>query len=270
MVYSLKNKLALITGATSNIGFLVSRLFAQHGANLALVDIHPGVNQGAMDLYKEHQGKIMITPHVFDLTRSQGVNDLFETILQRHSNQVPSIIVNAAGADLGQSSRLTEVEEKDLDRVLSVNLKATYLVTQAAVKHLLKDFKNQEFKSKMESYASIINIGSLVSKFGMAGYTHVAMGKSGLVGFTKSISKELSEYRIRCNLVEPFLVASPPPAGTETGGGINKMDIELYSSMSALKLRGMESEEVAQVVLFLASDASSYINGSIIEVSGGF
>jgi 17beta-estradiol 17-dehydrogenase/3alpha(17beta)-hydroxysteroid dehydrogenase (NAD+) len=266
MSISVNGKLALITGSASGIGLASARLLAKNGADLALCDINPKVTEIAAELQELYAGSSQkITAHLCDVTISKSVEEFFAAIKSAHGDKYfcPNIVINSAGIAL--NSPLTQVKEEDFDRILNINLKGTFLVTQAAVRLLIENFPNATFNSETDTYASIVNLASQAGKIGMPTCSHYAMTKAGVDGFTKSIGKELGAYRIRCNAVLPSFIDTP----MVDLQGKNPAQVSLFKRMSALNRIGLP-EEVAELILFLASDASSFMNCGSVDISGGF
>ena len=259
MSFNLENKLALITGAASGLGLSSAELFALNGADLALADISPKVAEVAKEL-KSKYPKQSISAHVYDLTNSSNVERMFEEIKQHHPKyQHPSVLVNSAG--IGREVPLIQMTEDEYDQMININLKGTFLVTQALVKRLVANFGKVKFSSPTESYASIIQFSSAAS-YGLAGASHYSITKAGVDGFAKSIAKEYGPQRIRCNSIKPFFIDTPMVVMTPEKRA-------LCESMTALGRFG-KPEEIAQLIYFLATDASSYITGAAIDINGGF
>ena len=141
-------------------------------------------------------------------------------------------------------------------------LKGTFLVTQALVKRLVANFDKVKFNSPTESYASIIQFSSIAS-YGLPGASHYSITKAGLDGFAKSIAKEYGAQRIRCNSIKPFFIDTPMVEAVMT-----PEKRVMLENMTALKRFG-KPEEIAQLIYFLATDASSYITGAAIDINGG-
>ena len=165
MSHTLNEKLALITGAASGIGLATARLMASRGADLALVDLSEKVNDIARELQDQFSSQ-KITGHVCDVARSSQVNSLFANIKQAHTRHpAANIIVNSAG--IAMLSALVDMQEQDFDKIVNINLKGTFLVTQAAVRALVENFPNFTFSSPTQTYASIVNLSSM-AKQGMS------------------------------------------------------------------------------------------------------
>lgn len=135
-------------------------------------------------------------------------------------------------------------------------------MTQALVKRLVADFDNVKFNSPTESYGSIIQLSSVAS-YGIADLSHYSITKAGVDGFAKSVAKEYGVQRIRCNSIKPYFIETPM-----VEAGMTPEKRELLESKPALKRLG-KPEEIAQLIYFLAIDASSYITGASIDINGG-
>jgi NAD(P)-dependent dehydrogenase (short-subunit alcohol dehydrogenase family) len=258
---SLNGKLALITGAASGIGLATARLFAQHGCDLALVDIAANIHDVGKNIQEEFSNAI-VTSHVVDVANSEQVNALFAEIKNKHpKHSAANVIVNSAG--IARSSPITEMSEAEFDQVVDISLKGTFLITQGAARALIANFDSFKAENETQSYASIINLASQASKRGAAGASHYSAAKAGIEGFTRSMAKELGDYKIRCNAILPYFIE------TSMIDFLDANKRALYSSLVPLKRLG-KAEEVAQLALFLATDASSYISGNSIDIAGGY
>lgn len=258
----LKNKLALITGGSSGIGLEVAKKFALNGASLALVDMNSNVNDVASEISKLNlNDKIEVSSHVCDVSDSKQVNDLFSNLKSKHPiHKVPSVVVNSAG--ITRDSFFLKMSEKDFDQVISVNLKGTYLVSQAATRALIENIKAKEELNAMKSYGSIINLASVVGKFGNIGQANYSASKAGVEGLTKTIAKETGRYKIRCNCILPGYIKTPMT------DKVPKKYLEQMLQIIPLGRFGLP-DDIADLALFLASDSSSFITGASIECSGG-
>jgi len=185
-----------------------------------------------------------------DVSVGRSVHSLLSDI--RHScGAVPSIVCNSAG--ITRDSFLLKMDETSWNTVIDVNLKGTFLVSQTAAAAMV-DAKVQQ--------GSIINIASIIGKTGNMGQCNYAASKAGVEAFTRSISKELAKYSIRCNAVLPGFIETPMLSA------VPEKVKDKFRALIPLGRTG-SPEEVAEVVLFLASNRSSYVTGNSIEVSGG-
>jgi 17beta-estradiol 17-dehydrogenase/3alpha(17beta)-hydroxysteroid dehydrogenase (NAD+) len=169
--------------------------------------------------------------------------------------------MNSAG--ITRDSYLLKMSESDFDQVIAVNLKGTHLITQATCRLLVAEQQaNNVDLTHVRSYASIINISSVIGKYGNMGQTNYAASKAGVIGFTLSTAKEMGRFKIRCNSILPGYIRTPMT------DRVPQKSLDMVKRMIALERIG-EPDDVAQLALFLASESSSYITGTNIECSGG-
>ena len=241
----LKDKTALITGAARGIGRAIALQFATEGADIAFTDLK--VDENMESLEKEigllgRRGK----GYASDASDFLGAETLVEQVI--HDFGRIDILVNNAG--ITRDNLLMRMTESDWDLVIKVNLKSAFSMTKAIQKHMLK-----------QRSGSIINMSSVVGMNGNAGQSNYSASKAGLIGFTKSVAQELGSRNIRCNAVAPGFIL------TEMTEKLPEDIKKSWAEKIPLK-RGGTTEEVAKVVLFLASDLSSYISGQVIQVCG--
>ncbi|RNA43842.1 Estradiol 17-beta-dehydrogenase 8 [Brachionus plicatilis] len=256
----LANKLALITGGASGIGKSIAKLYAKNGANLCLADLsRDTLNKLSEEIQTENKDRqIRISTHTCDVSISGDVENLFKSIRESHES-TPNVVVNSAGITRDQV--MLKMSEKDFDKVINVNLKGTFLVNQLAVRCLMENLKTTD-PSKMPTYASLINLASVVGKYGNIGQTNYAASKAGVEGMTKTIAKEIGKFNIRCNAILPGLIETPMTNHVPEN--------ILQKIIKSVPLRRIgQPQDIAQLALFLASDSSSYITGASIECSGG-
>ncbi len=202
---------------------------------------------------------INITSHSCDVTKSNQVDKLFNDINEKHKNHLTArIIVNSAG--VGPKTSILDLSESEFDEVIAINLKGTHLVTRAAIKQLVEAFPKFKFENEIQSYASIINLSSQAAKGSMS--PHYASSKAAVLAYSKSIARELGKYRIRSNSILPYFIETPMI------NVLNQKEEKILKNIVPLRRFG-RAEEVAELCLFLASDASSYINATGIDINGG-
>uniref|UniRef100_A0A8C6U6V3 (3R)-3-hydroxyacyl-CoA dehydrogenase n=1 Tax=Neogobius melanostomus TaxID=47308 RepID=A0A8C6U6V3_9GOBI len=244
------SRLALVTGGGSGIGRAVCQRFASEGATVVVADVSRDAADETLDvLRRDHGGQQHTAVHV-DVSSKDSVGKLI-TQIQTHYFQPPSVCVNAAG--ITQDDFLLSLEEEQFDKVIQVNLKGTFLVTQAVAQALV---------ASGASKGSIITLGSIVGKVGNIGQANYAASKAGVEGLTRSAAKELSKFGIRCNCVLPGFISTPMT---------DKVPEKVINKLLTLVPLGRMGEpaEVADVCAFLASDESRYITGTSVEVTGG-
>lgn len=248
-VGSVAGRIALVTGAGSGIGRAACVTLAREGATIISADIDKRKAKLTLDLLEDKKKEhIYMELNVMD---SSNIGKLF-TELNSLSIQPPSIVVNSAG--ITKDNFILKLDESHFDEVINVNLKGTFLVLQAAAKAMIE--------ANVSQGGSIINLASIVGKRGNIGQGNYSASKAGVEALTKTAAKEFGKFGIRCNAVVPGFIESPM---TEV---IPKKVKDMFRSQIAIGRFGQPSE-VAEVIAFLASNKSSYINGASIEVTGG-
>jgi NAD(P)-dependent dehydrogenase (short-subunit alcohol dehydrogenase family) len=246
----LENKVAIVTGAGGGIGQVIAVSLAKEGANLVVNDIYPeALNNVASGI--KAMGRKVITVKA-DVTNSREVEQMVKTTLDEYGRI--DILANVAGGAARGERRgyFHEVSEEAWNSVIDLNLKGTLMCCHAVIEHMMK-----------KRSGKIINIGSVAGMIGssiaMADYS---AAKAGVIGFTKALAKELGPYGINVNCV------SPGPIGTPHFFTLDQETVKKLESFTYLKRLG-KPEEVANVVVFLASDEASYVTGQNYAVCGG-
>ncbi len=242
----LEGKTALITGASRGIGKAIARKFASEGANIAITNIADD------DEFRDTISELAI----FGITaRGYVSNAASFQDSQRVINDVVAdfgridILVNNAG--ITKDTLLMRMTEEQWDAVISVNLKSVFNLTKAVLQPMLKQ-KN----------GSIINMSSVVGVQGNAGQSNYSASKAGILGFTKSVAKEVGSRNIKCNAIAPGFII------TEMTDKLPEDVKKEWAEKIPLR-RGGTPDDVANVALFLASELSSYVTGQTIHVCGG-
>ena len=241
----LAGKVALVTGAAQGIGKAVALLLAQNGADIVVSDINL---EKAEETAKEVQtlGRKALAIKV-DVAKLDDVEKMVGAIWARFG-QV-DILVNNAG--IARDKLILRMTEEDWDAVLNINLKGTFNCTKAVVRHM----------SKQRS-GKIVNIASVVGEMGNAGQGNYAASKAGVIGFTKTIAREFAQRGINVNAIAPGYIETPM---TDALPDKAKEELKRLIPMDRLG----KPEDVAEAVLFLVSEASSYITGQVLNVNGG-
>jgi len=242
----LAEKNVLITGASRGIGRSIAIEMAKQGANIAFTYLSSP--DKAIELEKElQQSGIKAKGYKSDASDFKAAEELITNILTDFGSL--EVVVNNAGVT--KDNLLMRMTEEQFDDVIRINLKSVFNITKACQKPMLKQRKG-----------SIINISSVVGIKGNAGQANYAASKAGIIGFTKSIALELGSRNIRCNAVAPGFIV------TEMTDALSAETTKHWSEQIPLK-RGGTPEDVANLVIFLASENSSYITGQVINVDGG-
>lgn len=253
---SLKGKTALITGGASGIGKATARRFAEAGSDLYLVDLNENGLKEVADELRERYNVRVITYKV-DLSRKDEIDELWGKI----RDNPPDVLVNNAG--VYEFRDFIEVDWDFLERTLSINLKSVFFMCQNMI------------RLRGDRGGVIINVSSIESILPFAkGLVHYDISKIGVIGLTRALAKEYGSKGYRINAVVPGGIKTPGVDKLRREA-ILKLNLNLVETgidfMRRLPLKRFgEPDEVARVILFLASDLASYVHGAIIPVDGGF
>ena len=242
----LKNKTILVTGGSRGIGKSIVLKLAKYGANVIFTYLS---SSKKADLVIKDAQKFGVTVDAFqsDASNYEECQKLIDELLDKYSHI--DVLVNNAG--ITKDNLLLRMTQEDFDTVLNINMKSVFNMTKSVQKCMLKARKG-----------SIINLSSIVGVKGNAGQANYAASKSAIIGFSKSIALELGSRNIRCNVVAPGYIE------TEMTQKLDSKISDLWKQKIPLKRAG-DGNDVANLVLFLASDMSSYITGQVISVCGG-
>jgi len=242
----LEGKNILITGGSRGIGKSIVEVLFNNGANVGFTfsSSQSAANEIAKNLNSSSQKCIA---YKSDASKLDQCENLVESFL--NDFETIDVLINNAG--ITKDNLLMRMSEDDFDKVMEVNLKSVFNMTKACQRVFLKNRKG-----------SIINMSSVVGVKGNAGQSNYAASKAGIIGFSKSIAQELGSRSIRCNVIAPGFIK------TEMTDNLSDSIIESWTENIPLKRPG-ESNDVANLCLFLASDLSSYITGQVINVDGG-
>ncbi|MFY8125613.1 MAG: 3-oxoacyl-ACP reductase FabG [Hydrogenophaga sp.] len=238
-------KVSLITGAAQGIGLATAKKFAQEGAVVVVCDIHAEAVNAAVAQCQAIGAQV--EGHTMDVTQRDQVDAVVAAVLARHGRI--DVLVNNAG--ITQDARLQNMTQAQFDRVIDVNLRGVFHCAQAVANTMVA-----------QGSGVILNASSVVGIYGNFGQTNYAASKFGVIGFTKTWSRELGPKGVRVNAVAPGFIATPILSTVP-----EKVIAEMAQRVPLRRLG--QPEEIANVYAFLASDEASYINGEVIEVSGG-
>ena len=234
------NKIVLVTGASRGIGLEVAKLFSKEGYKVI------GTSRGDFNL-GDHIGDSSAISVQLDLMSKESINDLFE--LLKSKDILPSVLINNAG--ITKDQLFLRMKDKDWDEVIETNLNGLFRVTKAFIKPMVKN-----------KFGRVINISSVAGLMGNSGQVNYSSSKSAMVGFSRSLAKELGSRNITSNVVAPGFIE------TDMTTFLNDDDKIEVSKNIPMKRFGTV-EDVAKCIVFLASDNANYITGQIISVDGG-
>jgi len=240
----LDGRTAVVTGGAQGIGFAIAELYVAEGARVVLGDLDPDATAAAVE--KLGGGDVAAAVRC-DVTKADDVEALIAAAVDTFGGL--DVMVNNAG--ITRDATMRKMTEEQFDQVIAVHLKGTWNGTRKAA-DVMRENKR----------GAIVNISSISGKVGLIGQTNYSAAKAGIVGLTKAAAKEVAHLGVRINAIQPGLIRS---AMTEA------MPQRIWDSKLAEipMARAGEPAEVANVALFLASDLSSYMTGTVLEVTGG-
>lgn len=242
----LTGKTIIVTGAGRGIGKGIAEVLAKEGANIVVSDIDAASCESTAKELVEKFG-VKSVGIAGNVAKKDDAVKLAEKAKELGEGKIWGIVNNAG---ITKDSMLLKMSEDQWDAVLNVNLKGVFLCTQAAIQYMT------------ESGGSVVNISSIVGKAGNIGQTNYCASKSGVVGFSKAVAKEFARKGVRCNAIQPGFIKTPM-----TDAIPEKVVSQLVASIP-MQTMGMP-EDIANACLFLLSDMSRYITGTVIEVAGG-
>jgi len=246
MSLSLEGKTALVTGGTRGIGKAIVLKLAELGANVAFTYARSEEAAKEVKSQVEELGRKALNFQA-DATDTSKAQEVIDQVMEAWSQL--DILVNNAG--ITRDNLILRMREDQWDDVINTNLKSVFNYSKAAVKPMMRS-----------RGGSIINISSVVGISGNAGQTNYSASKAGIIGFSKSLAKELASRNIRTNVVAPGYIL------TEMTGELDEKVLESIKEETPLGRAG-NPEEIADAVAFLASDMSVYITGEVLRVDGG-
>lgn len=245
----LEGKTAIVTGAARGIGEAIAIKFAEQGGNIAFTYISDG-STGKAKTLEEKLGGMGVKAKAYQ--SNAGDYAACESFVNDVIKEFGTVDICVNNAGISKDNLLLRMTPEQWDEVMQINLKSVFNMTKQVIRPMMKA-KN----------GSIINMSSVIGEMGNGGQSSYAASKAGIIGFTKSIAKELGSRNIRCNAIAPGFVETDMTHYLKDGEGAEKYkaDIPLGRFASA--------EDIANVALFLASGMGSYLTGQVISACGG-
>ncbi len=241
-----EKQVVFVTGGSRGIGKAIALKYAENGYNVVINYVSENTN---IDELKDEFDKYSIESLIVkaDVSKAEEVENVVKQAIEKFGRI--DVLVNNAG--ITRDTLLMRMKEEDFDKVIEINLKGTFLVTKAVTPYMMKKRSGR-----------IINLSSVVGVTGNAGQSNYSASKAGIIGFTKSVAKELASRDIRANAVAPGFIDTDMT---------NVLSDDVKANINAqipMKRMGT-AREIANVVYFLGSEESSYITGQVINIDGG-
>ena len=251
--FSLENKIAWVTGASYGIGFAIAEAYADCGATIVFNDINEELVNKGLKAYEEKG--IKARGFVCDVTDEKAVNELVKTV----EAEIGTIDILVNNAGIIRRIPMTEMSAEEFRKVIDVDLNAPFICAKAVIPGM-----------KKKGHGKIINICSMMSELGRETVSAYAAAKGGLKMLTKNICSEFGEFNIQCNGIGPGYIETPqtaPLRERQADGSRHPFDQFIISKTPAA--RWGRTEDLQGPAVFLASDASDFVNGHILYVDGG-
>lgn len=241
----LANKVAIITGAGSGIGFETAKAFVGEGAKVGIIDLVTGGIEKVCSEIDEKGSQTLCMKG--DVTNRSDVRAAVDEVKRRWGRV--DVLLNNAG--IVRDSLVTKMTDDQWDKVMLVDLKGAFICIQEVVGTMIE-----------QGSGSIINVSSVSGVYGNIGQANYSAAKAGLIGLTRTLAKELGRKGIRVNAVAPGFITTPMTAG------VPPKILDIMKEKTPLRMLG-EPKDVAYAYIYLASDESRYVNGSILAIDGG-
>lgn len=240
-----KDKVALVTGASRGIGYSIAERLAKDGANIILTATSNKIEEVAKELSSKYN--IQAIGVAGDISKESDVKTLFKTITEKFGKL--DICVNNAG--ITKDTLSMRMSAEDFDAVINVNLRSVFLVSKEAILLMMR-----------EKYGRIVNMSSIVGLRGNVGQANYAASKAGIIGLTKTLAAEVAKRNITVNAVAPGFI------DTDMTKAVSDKAKEEFLKLIPMEKAGLP-EDIAEAVVFLASDRAKYITGQVLVVDGG-
>ncbi len=245
MKFGLENKITVVTGGAQGIGRAICQALAQEGAKVVVADIHPNASETVQMIRDAGREAMFVNTNVAD---EHSVKQLYETVLAKFGTI--DILVNNAG--ICRMISILDITVEEWDKILAVNLRGTFLMSREAFR-IMKD----------KQQGRIVSIASAAAKIGgLAAGAHYSASKAGVICFTKSLALQAAPYHVNVNAV------CPGPTSTEMTDAWGDETNKAFAAHIPWK-EYAQPNDIANAVVFLASDASRYVTGEILDVNGG-
>lgn len=241
-----ENKTAIVTGASKGIGYGIALALAQNGARVVLADIDTETNNRSCEEIVQIS-KSQCIAVTCDVSKKEDIQNLIKTT----KNELGSVDILVNNAGIYPFKPFMDLTEEDWDTIMDVNLKSMFMASQEAAK-------------EMKEGGKIVNISSIASLVGFEGLTHYCATKGGANGMTRAMALELAHKKINVNAVAPGAIETPGASGAISGDALKQTLSQIPWARVGLP------EDIANAVVFLASDKSDYITGQVIVVDGGW
>ncbi len=247
----LDNKVVLITGVAGDIGAATARRFAEEGAQIATTDLkQPGSD--VIESFRKDDAPFFFQQ--CDLAVAEQVAGLFAAVIEKFGRL--DILVNIAGGDYGRNTEFEEIDADNIQRNIDANLKSTIFTCREAVKHM-----------KPQASGSIVNMSSMTFRGSSANQFAYAASKGAVFSLTRTLAMTLGKHGIRVNAVAPGMIEVRTIVDTLPNGVWEQVSKAVGSTYPLGRVG--QPEEVANCILFLASDEASFVTGEVLEISGG-
>jgi len=243
----LANKTAIITGASRGIGKGIAEKYAEQGCDIAFSYARSVEKAKALEEELSSKYGVKVVGFQSDAADLESSQKFVDEVVAEFGKI--DILINNAG--ITRDNLLMRMTEDQWDEIMNVNLKSVFNLTKACLRTFLK-----------QKSGSIINMSSVVGVMGNAGQSNYAASKAGIIGFSKSVAKELGSRNVRCNVITPGFIE------TEMTAELGEDALKKWTDGIPLK-RGGKPEDVANACVFLGSDMSNYVSGQVLSVCGG-
>jgi 3-oxoacyl-[acyl-carrier protein] reductase len=245
----LKGKMAIVTGAARGIGEAIALKFAEHGADIAFTYVSESSEEKAIAL---EQKLVSLGVKAKAYKTNAGDFSQCEIFVNAVLKEFGTVDICVNNAGISKDNLLLRMTQEQWNDVIQVNLSSVFNMTKQVIRPMMK-----------AKSGSIINMSSVIGVMGNAGQSSYAASKAGIIGFSKSVAKELGSRNIRCNAIAPGFVETDMTSYLKDGEGTEKYKADIPLGKFA------SCDDIANTALFLASDWSSYITGQVISVCGG-